>query len=65
MSRQIFKGLTPLQRLWIYSKAAVALHLRFLAHADKGLETHSVVVMDIPGCTDGVHSLQPAMNCNS
>jgi hypothetical protein len=44
----------PLQKLWVYSKDAVELHLAYLNSAEKGAQTHSVMVTDIPGTTAGL-----------
>ena len=45
-----------LQRLWAYSKDAVVLHLAYLNNSEKGAQTHSVLVTDIPGTAAGCHN---------
>ena len=53
-SMWIFKNICILlQLLWKYSKDAVELHLQYLSTVEKGAETHSVIVTDIPGTEAG------------
>ena len=41
------------QALSRYTKAAVDLHLQYLSHSGNGVETHTVLVTDIPGASAG------------
>ena len=46
-------GALGVQMLWSYAKKSVALRVRYFATLPKGVESHTVLVQDIPGVPFG------------